>query len=144
MSEAPLNLTEVRKLPPAQQPVIRVTAMPADTNLYGDIFGGWLVGQMDLAAGSVASRQCHGRAATVSIDKVVFHNPVKVGDEVSIFAELLQVGRTSMKIVVEAWQRDRGSDEMSKVTEATFVFVAVDEKGRPRAVDRPNTGPSLN
>ncbi len=120
MSEAPLNLTEVRKLPPAQQPVIRVTAMPADTNLYGDIFGGWL------------------------IDKVVFHNPVKVGDEVSIFAELLQVGRTSMKIVVEAWQRDRGSDEMSKVTEATFVFVAVDEKGRPRAVDRPNTGPSLN
>lgn len=118
-----------------KQPVIRVTAMPADTNPYGDIFGGWLVGQMDLAAASVASRYCHGRAATVSIDKVVFHHPVKVGDEVSIFAALAKVGRTSMQIIVEAYQRDRGSETVSKVTEAIFVFVAVDENGRPRQVE---------
>lgn len=119
---------------PTIQPAIRVTAMPADTNVYGDIFGGWLLGQMDLAAGSAASRRCGGRAVTAAIDAVSFLHPVKVGDEVSIFATIASVGRTSLRIAVEAWQRDRDCDSTSKVTEAMFTFVAVSESGRPRIV----------
>ncbi len=108
--------------------------MPADTNAYGDIFGGWLMGQMDLAAGLIASRHCHGRAATVAMDGMVFHAPVSVGDEVSIYGELKRVGRTSMTIEIEAWRRHRHEEENIKVTEAIFTFVAVDENGRPRAI----------
>jgi acyl-CoA thioesterase YciA len=119
---------------PQSIPVIRVTAMPADTNPEGDIFGGWLMSQMDLAAGSVAFRTCKGRAATVAMDGMIFHRPVKVGDEVSFYAELRKVGRTSMSIYVEAWRRERAADHGEKVTEATFTFVALDDDGRPRSV----------
>jgi acyl-CoA thioesterase YciA len=119
---------------PRQAPVIRVTAMPADTNPEGDIFGGWLMSQMDLAAGSVAFRTCKGRAATVAMDGMIFHRPVKVGDEVSFYAELRTVGRSSMSIYVEAWRRERAADLGHKVTEATFTFVALDDDGRPRPV----------
>lgn len=121
---------------PAREPAIRVTAMPADTNVYGDIFGGWLIGQMDLAAGSVASRYAHGRAVTVAMDGMQFHAPVFVGDEVSVYAALERVGRTSMTIAVEAWARDRHADEGRMVTEARFTFVAVDEERRPRVVGK--------
>jgi len=84
----------VTDLPPDKAPTIRVTAMPADANPYGDIFGGWLMGQMDLAAGSVASRRSGGRAVTIAADAMKFHMPVVVGDEVSVYAKLIAVGRT--------------------------------------------------
>lgn len=119
---------------PARDPAIRVTAMPSDANVYGDIFGGWLMGQMDLAAGSIASRHAHGRAVTVAMDGMQFHAPVRVGDEVSVYGALEKVGRTSMTIAIEAWARDRHADEGRKVTEARFTFVAVDDNGKPRAV----------
>jgi acyl-CoA thioesterase YciA len=121
-------------LPPEGAPAIRVSAMPADANAYGDIFGGWLMGQMDLAAGLVAARHAKGRAVTIAMDGMQFHAPVQVGDEVSVFATLVKVGRTSMTIAVEAWRRDRHQEEQCKVTEARFVFVAIDEDRRPRAV----------
>ena len=119
---------------PDRDPVIRVTAMPADANAYGDIFGGWLLSLMDMGAGLVAARRLHGRAVTVAMDGMQFHAPVKVGDEVSVYGELVKVGRSSMTIALEAWRRHRHEDEPTKVIEATFTFVAVDEAGKPRAV----------
>jgi len=122
-------------LPPEGSPAIRVSAMPADTNANGDIFGGWLVSMMDLAAGTVASKRCKGRSATIAIDGMIFHRPVKVGDLVSVYADLLAVGRTSMKIEVAAWRQSRDGTENERVTQATITFVAIDEQGRPRAVE---------
>ncbi|MES2256626.1 MAG: acyl-CoA thioesterase [Pseudomonadota bacterium] len=110
--------------------------MPADANFYGDIFGGWLMSMMDLAAGNVASRRSAGRAVTAAIDAVAFHHPVHIGDEVSVYATVTSVGRTSMKIAVEAWQRDRDGEDSAKVTEACFTFVAIDEDRRPRPVPK--------
>jgi acyl-CoA thioesterase YciA len=89
---------------------------------------------MDLAAGNAAARRARGRCATVAVEGMVFHSPVFVGDEVSLFADIQHVGRTSMKIHVEAWRRSRDGDDMFKVTEATFTFVAIDEDRRPRTV----------
>jgi len=120
--------------PPEGAPTIRVTAMPADANPYGDIFGGWLMGQMDLAAGSVASRHAGGRAVTIAVEGMKFHRPVIVGDEVSVHAALVATGTTSMTIDVEAWRRGRHSDEAYKVTQARFVFVAIGEDRQPRRV----------
>jgi acyl-CoA thioesterase YciA len=120
--------------PPERAPTVRVIAMPADANPYGDIFGGWLMGQMDMAAGSVASRHSCGRAVTIAMDGMQFHLPVSVGDEVSVYAELTRVGRTSMTIAVEAWRRHRHEAQMHKVTQASFTFVAIDEDRRPRPV----------
>ncbi|WCM26910.1 acyl-CoA thioesterase [Sphingomonas sp. QA11] len=119
---------------PDEQPAVRVTAVPADANVYGDIFGGWLMSQMDLAASSVASRHAGGRAVTIAVEGMAFHRPVFVGDEVSVFARLIKVGRTSMRVKVEAWARDRHSEEANKVTEAEFAFVAVGQDRRPRPV----------
>jgi acyl-CoA thioesterase YciA len=121
---------------PDEVPSIRTIAMPADTNPNGDIFGGWLMSQMDLAAGNVATRRARGRAATVAVEAITFLGPVAVGDEVSLFAKLTKIGRTSMRIEVEAWRRERASEETFKVTEATFTFVAIDEAGRPRAIPK--------
>lgn len=118
--------------PGGLDPAIRVTAMPADANAYGDIFGGWLMGLMDSGAGLTASRYSHGRAVTVAMDGMVFHMPVKVGDEVSIYTHIDKVGRTSMTIAVEAWSRSRHSEAAHKVTQAQFTFVAIDEHGKPR------------
>jgi acyl-CoA thioesterase YciA len=120
--------------PPAREPAIRVTAMPADANAYGDIFGGWLMSLMDSAAGLVAARHSHGRAVTIAMDGMQFHSPVHIGDEVSVYAELVKVGRTSMSIHVEAWARDRHRDDHRKVTEARFTFVAIDQDRKPRPV----------
>ena len=119
---------------PQKSPVIRVTAMPADANPYGDIFGGWLMGHMDLAAGSVASRHCGGRAVTIAVEGMKFHRPVIVGDELSVYATLVATGRTSMTIEVEAWRRSRHSEEAYNVTQARFVFVAIGEDRQPRKV----------
>jgi acyl-CoA thioesterase YciA len=117
-----------------QAPDIRVIAMPADTNPAGDIFGGWLMANMDLAAGNAAARRARGRCATVAVDRMTFHRPVLVGDEVSFFADITKIGRTSMVIHVKAYRRARESDETGLVTEATFTFVAIDENRRPRPI----------
>lgn len=114
--------------------LIRTIAMPADTNPSGDIFGGWLMSQMDLAAGNMAGRVSQGRGATVSVEGMQFLRPVKVGDEVTLYATLLKVGRTSMRIHIDVWARPRYSNKSEKVTEADFTFVALDEQGAPRPV----------
>jgi acyl-CoA thioesterase YciA len=108
--------------------------MPADTNPSGDIFGGWLMAQMDLAGGNAAQWRGHGRVATVAVEAMSFISPVKVGDEVSLYTEVLSVGRSSMRIRVEAWRRARDSRTANRVTEAVFTFVALDAEGRPRPV----------
>lgn len=118
-----------------RDPAIRVVAMPADANAYGDIFGGWLLSVMDNGAGLTAARRAKGRAVTVAMDGMVFHAPVKIGDEVSVYTEIERVGRTSITIAVEAWRRQRSEDTATKVTEAKFTFVAIDDDGNPRAVD---------
>lgn len=115
---------------------MRVTAMPADANAYGDIFGGWLMSLMDSGAGLVAARRAKGRAVTIAMDGVEFHKPVRVGDEVSVYAELTRVGRTSMVIDTQAWRRERHSEEEQLVTSAKFTFVAIDDAGKPRAVEQ--------
>ena len=120
---------------PDLDPAIRTLAMPADANANGDIFGGWLMSLMDSGAGLIAARRSKGRAVTVAMDGVVFHEPVSVGDEVSVFGEIVKVGRSSMTIAVEAWRRHRVEEVEVKVTEATFTFVAVDQNNRPRPVD---------
>lgn len=120
--------------PPAADPAIRTVAMPADTNPAGDVFGGWLMWQMDLAAGLAATRRARGRCATVAVDAMTFLSPVHVGDEVSLYATVVSAGRTSLRIAVEAWRRGREGEETGRVTEATFTFVAIDEDRRPRAL----------
>ena len=120
--------------PPDCEPMIRTVAMPADTNPHGDIFGGWLMAQMDLAGGIAAGRHARGRVATVAVEAMAFLNPVKVGDEVTVWAELLGVGRTSMRWKISAWRRPRDSERHTGVTEAVFTFVALDSDGKPRPV----------
>ncbi|RVU13762.1 acyl-CoA thioesterase [Methylobacterium oryzihabitans] len=115
-------------------PVIRTIAMPADTNPAGDIFGGWLMAQMDLAAGNVAARRARGRCATIAVEGMTFLHPVFVGDEVSLYARIVSVGRSSLKIRIEAWRRARESEETTQVTQALFTFVAIDANRRPRPV----------
>jgi acyl-CoA thioesterase YciA len=121
--------------PPTSEPALRVTTMPADANPYGDIFGGWLMSQMDMAAGLVAARHSRGRAVTIAVEAMKFHAPVAVGDEVSVYAELVTTGRTSMTIEVEAWRRARHVEERRRVTQARFVFVAIDEHRHPRPIN---------
>jgi acyl-CoA thioesterase YciA len=118
--------------PAGETPAIRTVAMPADTNPAGDVFGGWLMAQMDLAAGNLATRRAGGRIATVAVDAMAFHQPVSVGDEVSLYARLVATGRTSMRIEVEAWRRHRHEADIVKVTEAVFTCVAIGEDRKPR------------
>jgi acyl-CoA thioesterase YciA len=122
------------KAMPEGPPAIRTVTMPFQTNAAGDIFGGWLLYHMDMAAGSVAYRCARGRCATVAIDRMTFESPVKVGDEVTIWAELVHVGKTSMKFKVSAWRRARDTERSTRVTEALFTFVALDSEGQPRPV----------
>ena len=114
--------------------VIRTIAMPADTNPAGDIFGGWIMSQMDLAAGNMAGRVSQGRGATVAVEAMQFLRPVKVGDEVTIYADLIKIGRTSMTIHCDVWARPRFDNTSEKVTSADFVFVALDDDGKPREI----------
>ncbi|URK19335.1 acyl-CoA thioesterase [Thalassospira sp. GO-4] len=120
---------------PDRQPSVRAVAMPSDTNPSGDIFGGWLMSQMDLAAGTAAARRAKGRTATVFVDTMSFLRPVHVGDEVSFFTEIIHEGRTSLRINVEAWRQTRFEETSEKVTEGVFTFVALDDEGRPRPID---------
>lgn len=118
---------------PHGQLAIQTIAMPNNTNANGDIFGGWLVSQMDLAAGVIAKQRAGGRTATVAINSMSFHRPVQVGDLVTCYADLQRVGRTSMTIKIEAWVTHQ--TEQHKVTEGIFVYVAIDDQGRPRVVE---------
>ena len=113
---------------------LQTIAMPADTNANGDIFGGWIMAQMDLGASVLARGRARGRVATVAVDKMAFHRPVSVGDVVSIHCEMLSEGRTSMTLEVEVWALRQPSGARFKVTEAKFVFVAVDDQGTKRAL----------
>jgi acyl-CoA thioesterase YciA len=110
-------------------------AMPADTNPAGDIFGGWLLSQMDLAGGMVSRRRARGRTATVALDSMVFHKPVQVGDAVSCYARVEKVGRTSIAVHVEVWVERGDGGEILQVTEGVFTYVAIGPDGRPRPVD---------
>ncbi len=123
--------------PKAREPAMRTIAMPADTNPSGDIFGGWLLAQMDVAAGSVALLRARGRVATVAVDGMTFHRPVYVGDLVSCYADIVRIGRTSMTIRVETFVLRHETGETLKVTEGTFTYVALDPEGRPRPVPQP-------
>lgn len=121
---------------PKGELVIRTIAMPADTNANGDIFGGWLMSQMDLGAAIVAKNLSRSRVTTVAVDGMVFLAPVFVGDIVNCHATLMKIGRTSMKIDVEAWVQ-RGKDgTLVRVTEGVFTYVAIDDQGRPQPVHR--------
>ncbi len=122
---------------PVGELAIRTIAMPADTNANGDIFGGWIMAQMDLAGGNLALRRARGRAATVAVEGMTFISPVAVGDEVTIYGRIVSTGRTSMRIAIEAWKRARDGETTTKVTAATFVFVAIDEFRRPRPLPEP-------
>ena len=118
--------------PPQAEPTLRAIAMPADANPHGDIFGGWLLSQMDLAAASIAFHRAAGRCATIAVDGMTFLSPVFVGDEVSLFAKVVHVGRTSLKVEVEAWRRRRDGEQAHKVTQGVFTFVAIGDDRKPR------------
>jgi acyl-CoA thioesterase YciA len=113
---------------------MQITALPRETNGFGDIYGGWLVAQMDLAGTAMASRLAGGRVATVSIDRMAFMTPVVVGAQLSFYAQTLHVGRSSIRVQVEVWSDDPQTQEWRKVTDAVFVFVAIDDRRRTRAI----------
>lgn len=115
-------------------PAIRATAMACDANPYGKIFVGWLMGQMALAAGSVASRHCGGRAPVVAADGFSFTAPVSIGDEVSFFAEIIGTGRTSMTVAVAVWRRDRHGEASTLAANGRFTLVSMGADDRPRAL----------
>jgi acyl-CoA thioesterase YciA len=113
---------------------VRLIAMPADTNANGDIFGGWVLSQMDQAGGIAAVERSQGRVVTIAVEAMTFIRPVKVGDVLCVYTSIDHVGRTSMKVHIEAWARRFRGHRREKVTDASFTFVAVDENGRPRPV----------
>jgi acyl-CoA thioesterase YciA len=119
-----------------RDPIIRTVPQPADMNGNGDIFGGWVLSQMDVAGGALAARVAKGRVATVAITAMTFVEPIKVGDMVSIYGEVQKIGRTSITINLETVVQRRTGTTDIRVTHGTFVFVAIDEEGKPRAVPR--------
>jgi acyl-CoA thioesterase YciA len=122
-------------LPQGKQPTLRVVPMPADENQSGDIFGGWIMSQVDIAGSISAVRVARGRVATVAVNSFQFKQPVLVGDVVSFYAEVVRVGRTSITVNVEVYaQRRPEREEVVKVTEATLTFVAIDDNRQPRVV----------
>ena len=122
-------------LPAGKEPTLRVVPMPADSNPSGDIFGGWVMSQVDIAGSISAIRTARGRVATVAVNSFVFRRPVMVGDLVSFYAEVIKIGRTSITVEVEVdAQRNPEKEETVKVTEATLTYVAVDAQRRPRVV----------
>jgi acyl-CoA thioesterase YciA len=113
---------------------LQTIAMPADANWNGDIFGGWLVSQMDLAGAVAARRRSHGRIATIAIDTMVFYRPVKIGDVLSCHTDIEKIGNTSMRIHIEVWETGDPCLVPTKVTEGLFTYVAIDDTGKPRSV----------
>lgn len=119
---------------PRGELTVRISAMPGDTNANGDIFGGWVLSRMDQAGGIAGVERAKGRVVTISLDGMTFIRPVKVGDVLEVFTEVESIGRTSMKIHVEAWVRRFQTHMQEKVTDATFTFVAIDDAGKPRPI----------
>jgi acyl-CoA thioesterase YciA len=132
-SHQPPGLT----LPKGKVPALRVVPMPADSNHNGDIFGGWIMAQVDVAGGTVAGRVARGRVATVSVNSFVFKQPVQIGDVLSFYAEVQRIGNTSITVKVEVYaERGRAETKVVKVTEAALTFVAIDGEGKPRPVPK--------
>lgn len=119
---------------PRGELALRISAMPADTNANGDIFGGWVMSRMDQAGGIAGVERARGRVVTVKVDTMTFIRPVRVGDVLSVFTEVESIGRTSMKIHIEAWAHRFQTLSLDKVTDATFTFVAIDDNGKPRVI----------
>lgn len=119
---------------PTGELTLRTLAMPADANAAGDIFGGWVMAQMDLSCGIRAAERARGRVVTAAVKEMAFALPVKIGDTLCIYTDVVKVGRTSMTLKVEAWAQRYLSHLMEKVTDAIFVMVALDENGKPKAV----------
>ena len=143
----PLGRSETERMdgaavPPDAPAVLRAIAMPADTNPEGDIFGGWLMSQMDLAASTIAFGLARGRCATVAVERVTFLGPVFVGDEVSVHARPLRIGRTSVRVEVEAWRRRRDGGASRRVATGEITYVAIDEHRRARPLDSPGPPPA--
>ena len=122
------------KVHPIGELTLRTLAMPGDTNAAGDIFGGWVMAQMDLACGIRAAERAHGRVVTAAVREMSFAAPMKVGDTLSIYTAVTRVGRTSMTLKVEAWAQRYLTHVMEKVTDAEFVMVALDSEGKPTPV----------
>ncbi|MBP6896532.1 MULTISPECIES: acyl-CoA thioesterase [Pseudacidovorax] len=128
----------LKSLPADMELVLKVIPMPADTNGNGDIFGGWVMAQVDLAGSVIPARYAQGRMATVAVNEFIFKQPVRVGDLLSFYAAVTRVGRTSVTVKVEVFaERIRQQGEYVKVTEASLTYVAIDENGRPRPVVTP-------
>ena len=125
---------------PSGDLTVRTIAMPADTNANGDIFGGWVMSQMDQAGGIAGVDRAQGRVVTVAVDAMTFIRPVRVGDVLCVYTRVGRIGRTSMKIEVEAWARRFRTQLREKVTEASFTFVSIDDEGRPRAIPSDGAG----
>lgn len=121
---------------PTGELTLRTMAMPADTNANGDIFGGWVLSQMDLAGGIMAGQRAEGRVVTIAVDKMKFIRPVQVGDVLCVYSDVVRVGNSSMEIKLEAWALRHRYGEREKVTEAIFTMVAVDDDGKPRQVPK--------
>lgn len=113
---------------------VRISAMPADTNANGDIFGGWVLSRMDQAGGIAGVERAHGRVVTVALDAMKFIRPVRVGDTLEVYTQVESIGRTSMKIHVEAWARRFMTRHHEKVTDAHFTFVAIDDEGKAKPI----------
>jgi acyl-CoA thioesterase YciA len=130
-------VTEATGLPKGKTPALRVVPMPADANQHGDIFGGWIMSQVDIAGGTLAARLARGRVATVAVKEFVFKQPVQIGDVLSFYVDVERIGSTSITVTVEVYAERRPADPTTvKVTEATLTYVAIDREGRPRAVPR--------
>jgi len=124
-------------LPEGRNPALRVVPMPADANQNGDIFGGWIMAQVDIAGGTVAGRVARGRVATVAVNQFLFKQPVQIGDLVSLYADVVRIGNTSVTVNVEVFaERRPAAPKVVKVTEATLTYVAIDATGRPRPVPK--------
>ena len=119
---------------PRGELTVRISAMPADTNPNGDIFGGWVLSRMDQAGGIAGVERARGRVVTIAVEAMTFIRPVRVGDVLEVYTEVESIGRTSMKIHIEAWVRRFQTHQEEKVTDATFTFVAIDEDGKPRPI----------
>jgi acyl-CoA thioesterase YciA len=131
-------MSAVSSLPSDKELVLKVIPMPADTNANGDIFGGWVMAQVDLAGSVIPARHVDGRMATVAVNEFLFKQPVRVGDILSFFGSIKRIGRTSITVEVEVFaERFRAQGQFVKVTEATLTYVAIDDAGRPREIKKP-------
>jgi acyl-CoA thioesterase YciA len=125
---------------PSQEPILRIVPMPREENMFGDIFGGWVMSQVDIAGGVVAMRRMRGRASTVAVNAFEFHQPISAGDLVSFYADIVKVGKTSVQVHVSVYaERHPETPVCVKVTEATLTYVAVDRDGRKRDVPPENS-----